>query len=197
MPDQPLTTPRKRIGSLAMRDFSDDWRPKLPSGEKKKDHTAEMTLLLYEEKLEQFQETATQFFVLLRQYHTVCEEQAHASARIQTISSLALHALNMLLNQAAGLLALVGSCMTPLVAHATAERYTEAFYGHGKESSEERLNTHVRRMNELIAEDAEAMGYFIGRLVMLSENEARDIMVDIPGTIQLHKKLPEGTSEIY
>ncbi len=104
-------------------------------------------------------------------------------------SNVVLHIGNMILNQAAAFVALLTSCATPLVSQAVAGRITEAMCGQSINSAQERLDTHVNRMNVMLNEDIDAMCAFMANLIFIKKNDYGSLEIDIEQTMKLHPDL--------
>lgn len=174
-----------------MRDFSEHWRPNLPSedAENNAGNILNTTFIVAEEKERFLRSVAEDFLTLLRQYRDATASQEKISNRMNMASNVVLHIGNMILNQAAAFVALLTSCATPLVSQAVAGRITEAMCGQSINSAQERLDTHVNRMNVMLNEDIDAMCAFMANLIFIKKNDYGSLEIDIEQTMKLHPDL--------
>lgn len=174
-----------------MRDFSEPWRPNLPSQDAidPNEHAPSTAFILSEEKEEFLLNVVQEFLVLLKQYRDATMSQQKINSRMNMASNVVLHIGNMALNQAAAMLAVLTSCAAPLVSQAVAGRITEAMCGQSTQSAQERLDSHVCRMNVMLNEDVEAICVFRAHLIFIKKNDNGQLEVDCEQILERHPDL--------
>lgn len=173
-----------------MRDFSEPFRLNLPSEDEENDTGNPQTDFIMNEEKEAFLHSVVEdFIVLLKQYRNASASQLKINHRVNMAGNVLLHIGNMVINQAAAMLAVLTSCATPLVSQAVAGRITEAMCGQSMQSAQERLDTHVQRMNVMLNEDVDAMCIFLAHLIFVKKNDYGLLEIDCEKILQHHPDL--------
>ncbi len=173
-----------------MRDFSEPFRENLPSEDEDTHADVLRTdVIMTEEKQAFLDGVVEDFIMLLKQYRNASASQLKITNRVSMASNVVLHIGNMVINQAAAILAVLTSCAAPLVSQAVAGRITEAMYGQSTQSAQERLDAHVNRMNIILNEDVDAMCVFLTHLIFVKKNDYGLLEIDFEQIIEHHPDL--------